>query len=296
MSASGIDSQRSRSTVTGSKWASGRQLTGPQRARKRAVDRARSKQQRLSTLKRIAELEAKLQSVLSETNLDDSEEGITTDNKAGFQRTGNHTNGDLHPHRPRSISSDEQRTAHWPMMAAFGDIVDISPQPSCWEGQYEPSSISHTNSSQKDLMYSNSSMLPGITDSTPPAPGLQLPRSIVLRRGDIPTLWISEAIRSNNESLLVAAQYARKVEVCLDDQINQDVLIRGIIEGWEVLKSRAKVCPLWEILRSIDYLLFWNASPVTRLVMLRMIHHMLLVRIAFRELRSVELTLQVQSF
>jgi hypothetical protein len=76
------------------------------------------------------------------------------------------------------------------------------------------------------------------------------------------------------------AQDARKAEVCLDNQINQDVLIRGIIEGWDIVKSRGKVCPLWEILRSIDHLLFWMASPITRLVMLRMIHHMLLVRIA----------------
>ena len=119
----------------------------------------------------------------------------------------------------------------------------------------------------------------------PPAPSLQLPKAIALQRDDIPSLWISEAVRSRNETLLKQAQEARKVEVCLDDQMNQDVLIRGVMEGWEVVKSRVKICPLWEILRSIDHLLFWTASPVTRLVMLRMIHHMLLVSTDLRFVR-----------
>jgi hypothetical protein len=281
MCVSEYDSQRSWSAVTGSKWASGRCLTDSQRARKRAVDRARSKQRRLSsTLNRIAELEVKLQSVLPEMFPSSSEQRITAEIGNGLPMTRHHANSDVQPCETRLTPSDEQGITDWALILASRDTIETSSLPSGWESEYECSSDRHHNSSQEDLTYFNAPDLRETVGVAPPARGLQLPKSIVLRRGDIPALWISEAIRSNNTSLLMEAQDARKVEVCLDDQINQDVLIRGIIEGWDVVKCRGKICPLWEILRSSDHLLFWMANPITRFVMLRMIHHMLLVRIA----------------
>ncbi|KAE9367998.1 hypothetical protein N431DRAFT_514683 [Stipitochalara longipes BDJ] len=282
MSVSELDWQRS--TGAGLKWASGRRLTDAQRARKRAVDRARNKQQRLSTLNRIAELEVKLQSVLPEAPFNSSERRITTDTGTAFQRRQHHASTDVQRNETRLIPSSELETIDWPLMAASGDTVNIASLPSCWQSEYELSSNSHNNSPQEDLTHLNMSNLQRTMDVTPSAPSIHLPKSIVLRRGDIPTLWISEAVRTNNISLLMQAQDARKVEVCLEDHINQDVLIRGIIEGWEVVKSRVKVCPLWEILRSIDHLLFWMASPITRLVMLRMIHEMLLFKVSGKRL------------
>jgi len=260
-----------------SKWASGRRLTDAQRARKRAVDRARNKQQRLSTLNRIAALEQTLQNFLCETPTTGLEGRIGTDNGALSHGMQDQANSDIREIQAESISSAGRGDTNCALTLASGDTVDISSLPSCWPSQHECSSSSPDNNSQGDSTYSTESGFQWTMGIHPPAPTPQLPKAITLRRGDIPSLWISEAVRSRNEILLMQAQEARKVEVCLDDQMNQDVLIRGVMEGWEVVKSRVNVCPLWEILRSIDHLLFWTASPVTRLVMLRMIHCMLLV-------------------
>lgn len=287
MSVSERDSQRSLGAVTGSKWASGRCLTDVQRARKRAVDRARSRQHRLSTLNRIAELEDKLERVLPEICVRRSEESTAAENVNALLRTRHHANSDIQQSETQLTPVDETKITDWALTAPSGDTIETSSLPGLWQGEFECSSNRHRNGSPENLSYFNVSNLRETVGAAPPDRGLQLPKSIPLRRGDVPALWISEAIRTNNTNLLMEAQDARKVDVCLDDQINQDVLIRGVIEGWDVVKSRGKTCPLWEILRSVDYLLFWMASPITRLVMLRMIHHMLLVRISSGNLHKL---------
>jgi hypothetical protein len=67
--------------------------------------------------------------------------------------------------------------------------------------------------------------------------------------------------------------------VCLDDRLNQNALIRGVLRGWDSLQALSRRCPLWDILRLIDEALFLLSEITTRLSMLRAVHFMLLVRI-----------------
>lgn len=67
--------------------------------------------------------------------------------------------------------------------------------------------------------------------------------------------------------------------VCLDEKLNQDTLIRGVLRGWDNLQPQNRPCPLWDVLRSIDEGLFILSETTTRLSMLRAVHFMLLVRI-----------------
>ncbi|KAH8698961.1 hypothetical protein BGW36DRAFT_396584 [Talaromyces proteolyticus] len=66
------------------------------------------------------------------------------------------------------------------------------------------------------------------------------------------------------------------LQVCTNDQFNQDALIRGVIYGWGVLQKEYFTCPIWSILSRIDILLTKNAAIETRLAVLRGIHLILL--------------------
>ena len=65
--------------------------------------------------------------------------------------------------------------------------------------------------------------------------------------------------------------------ICLNDQLNQDAVIRGVLEGWHAIQGRAYFCPLWSILEQIDERIFIRSGILTRFSMLRMIHLMLQV-------------------
>ncbi|KAJ5648365.1 hypothetical protein N7490_004737 [Penicillium lividum] len=62
--------------------------------------------------------------------------------------------------------------------------------------------------------------------------------------------------------------------VCLSDLTNQDVLIRGVLFGWDKVKNGGFWCPLWEILYQLDAM-FIRSRLLTRICMLRTIHLML---------------------
>ena len=66
--------------------------------------------------------------------------------------------------------------------------------------------------------------------------------------------------------------------ICLDEKSNQDILIRGVLDGWSNLDSCNQRCPLWDILREIDEGLFVLSDFMTRFSMLRAVHFLLLVR------------------
>jgi hypothetical protein len=67
--------------------------------------------------------------------------------------------------------------------------------------------------------------------------------------------------------------------VCTDDQKNQNILIRAILEGWHILQYKNNVCPLWVIIREIDVSINIRSGLATRLTMLRGIHQLLLVHV-----------------
>ncbi|KIW79467.1 hypothetical protein Z517_06079 [Fonsecaea pedrosoi CBS 271.37] len=66
-------------------------------------------------------------------------------------------------------------------------------------------------------------------------------------------------------------------EVCVDEQLNQDALISGVLKGWDSLQSRSRRCPVWDVLRTIDEGLFLLSDILNRLCMLRAVHFMILV-------------------
>ncbi|BCS29528.1 uncharacterized protein APUU_71098A [Aspergillus puulaauensis] len=66
------------------------------------------------------------------------------------------------------------------------------------------------------------------------------------------------------------------LDICSDAQLNQDAIIRGVLEGWHFMENRAYSCPLWKIISQIDELIFMQSGILTRLAMLSTILKMLM--------------------
>ncbi|KAE8333356.1 hypothetical protein BDV39DRAFT_199082 [Aspergillus sergii] len=65
------------------------------------------------------------------------------------------------------------------------------------------------------------------------------------------------------------------LDICSDDKLNEDAIIRGVLEGWHFLEDRAYSCPLWKIISQIDERIFIQSGVLTRLTMLSTILKML---------------------
>ncbi|OBT66044.1 hypothetical protein VE03_03262 [Pseudogymnoascus sp. 23342-1-I1] len=81
--------------------------------------------------------------------------------------------------------------------------------------------------------------------------------------------------------------YMQRREVILQEQANEDFLIRAILHGWETVECQHTICPLRRTLHRIDDLLFRDSSDITRLVMLATIYKMLICQVkaeSYREL------------
>ncbi|KAH8695418.1 hypothetical protein BGW36DRAFT_382659 [Talaromyces proteolyticus] len=75
--------------------------------------------------------------------------------------------------------------------------------------------------------------------------------------------------------VLDKARELDKMEVCFNRQLNEDAIIRGVLEGWHFLQGRTYSCPLWTVVSQIDEKIFMHSGIVTRLSMLSTIHKML---------------------
>ena len=82
-------------------------------------------------------------------------------------------------------------------------------------------------------------------------------------------------------TILATALTLQPSQICLEDNLNQDVLIRGVLYGWGNLQTRGWICPLWRIIQQIDLSITIRNGIVTRLCMLRGMHLFLLVRYSF---------------
>lgn len=61
--------------------------------------------------------------------------------------------------------------------------------------------------------------------------------------------------------------------VCFEDQYNQDVIINAVLKGWKYALNRYdQICPLWEVLQTVDLCLFKECNLIERLGCLRMLH------------------------
>lgn len=67
------------------------------------------------------------------------------------------------------------------------------------------------------------------------------------------------------------------LEICCNDELNQDAIIRGVLEGWHFLEQRTYSCPLWKVISHIDERVFIHSGVLTRLTMLSTIFRMLVV-------------------
>jgi hypothetical protein len=67
------------------------------------------------------------------------------------------------------------------------------------------------------------------------------------------------------------------LDICSSEELNQDAVIRGVLEGWHSVESRTYTCPLWKIIGQIDERIFIHGGILTRLTMLSTILKMLVV-------------------
>jgi hypothetical protein len=67
------------------------------------------------------------------------------------------------------------------------------------------------------------------------------------------------------------------LDICSNDELNQDAIIRGVLEGWHFIEGRTYSCPLWKIIRQIDEQVFIHSGILTRFTMLSTILRMLVV-------------------
>ncbi|KAL2802331.1 hypothetical protein BJX63DRAFT_415301 [Aspergillus granulosus] len=65
------------------------------------------------------------------------------------------------------------------------------------------------------------------------------------------------------------------LDICSSEELNQDAVIRGVLEGWHTVESRTYSCPLWKIISQIDERIFIHGGILTRLTMLSTILKML---------------------
>ncbi|KAL3484206.1 hypothetical protein BJX62DRAFT_230416 [Aspergillus germanicus] len=73
------------------------------------------------------------------------------------------------------------------------------------------------------------------------------------------------------------------MDICSSEELNQDAVIRGVLEGWHSVESRAYSCPLWKIISHIDERIFIHSGILTRLTMLSTILKML-VAVVYRNI------------
>jgi hypothetical protein len=264
-------------------WASGRTLTAAQRARKRALDRQSHRERRYKSQSRIAELEAWINVLLDERANNGGTE-TRTENRSHdtpFQRI---------KHIPDLISTS------WNLEGLLGNGADTS-----WPGgalvsatsphhiDCGPSDHSSSNNNVTALNYKNEVVLAtpeGLLSSnvgqsfpTMSAANRMMTNSPTVSTTPVQTIdafgGISTTQLCNME--LSKANQLTGSQVCQDELINQDSIIRAVLQGWETIERRGYVCPLWETLHRIDDLVFCTSSNITRLVMLYTVHRMLLV-------------------
>ncbi|KAL3442010.1 hypothetical protein BJX65DRAFT_321792 [Aspergillus insuetus] len=65
------------------------------------------------------------------------------------------------------------------------------------------------------------------------------------------------------------------MDICSSEELNQDAIICGVLEGWHFVESKTYSCPLWKIISQIDERKFIHGGILTQLTMLSTILKML---------------------
>ncbi|KAL0935610.1 bZIP transcription factor [Colletotrichum truncatum] len=80
--------------------------------------------------------------------------------------------------------------------------------------------------------------------------------------------------RYANEALGAREMLSTNV-LALEDEMNEHIPIRVILEGWDAVERSEKLPPLWKKLRRTDSLQFRNCPNTERLAILRLMHRLL---------------------
>jgi hypothetical protein len=269
-------------TVSSRPWSSGRTLTAAQRARKRAVDNQSHRERRNRTQSRIAELEAKLEALL-EDKID----------KRGANTTIEEASHEAESQRLEPMSDLISASSN--MEGCVGPGTWTFPSPSDLTTIHSPGYIDCSLSEYNSIINGASAL--DTSQTVLAAPELLLPSNVgqpfprisaARDLGTGPSTISSVAFQTTDqcESIsttqhcnmeLSKVSHLTSNQVCRDELVNQDFIIRAVLQGWETVECRGRFCPLWEMLHRIDDLIFCTSSNITRLVMLYTVHRMLLV-------------------
>ncbi|OJJ88301.1 DUF3425 domain-containing protein, partial [Aspergillus glaucus CBS 516.65] len=85
----------------------------------------------------------------------------------------------------------------------------------------------------------------------------------------------SYTILQLTNDILLQVRQVGTVDICTNERLNHDAIIRGVLGGWHTLRGMTYSCPLWKPLSQIDECIFMHSGVLTRLSMLTMIHTML---------------------
>lgn len=97
----------------------------------------------------------------------------------------------------------------------------------------------------------------------------------------------SYTILQLSNDILLQVRQVGTVDICTNERLNHDAIIRGVLGGWHTLRGMTYSCPLWKPLSQIDECIFMHSGVLTRLSMLTMIHTMLVVRCSISGLFTV---------
>lgn len=272
-------------------WSSGRVMTAAQRERKRRVDRLKQKERRLQTSQLVDDLKAQVESLTNKlAKLESGTAAISS------------TSVDATSLAEVPLATRSLNTAFQPDLTVMGDGVDITPYPvlptnndrtllfpsvcppmssTCLENLLNNTSqvgcLGSEMSIHPEYQYIASSFQPVALDS-PSFPHQQ--QQLSEQRNSMVEHSVCPMQNTVNNLMRRGCMTAKQY-ICTSEQLNQDALIRGIVQGWSSVDSLPYHCPLWTIIKQMDESFFSNSSVITRFCTLRMSHYVLLVCRAF---------------
>lgn len=233
-------------------WATGRILTPAQRERKRAVNRLSHRRKRSLAETRSASLESKIEQLTAELE-------ILRREKITEAR---------HCRCPRQTRQTVEENSLWssPLDAEAAErrgntcSVSLDPFASSNYIPLDPWSVSNEPSEDSRIC------LPIRSDNS--------------HSSSVPPQTLATSCQEVFNHILARALRLSRFEVCTNDTVNQDILVRAVLNGWndvsEQYNGTTIFCPLWNLLRYLDKRIFCMSGFITRLCTLRMIHAMLL--------------------
>ncbi|EME87169.1 uncharacterized protein MYCFIDRAFT_84235 [Pseudocercospora fijiensis CIRAD86] len=249
-------------------WASGRVLTAEQRARKQEVDRKANRFLKKEVQDRLALLEARV---------------LQLEHTSTETRTANPNPG-LSPH---GIASSTSSNGAELSIAPDGSILTVADKVSNWnvaasvfDASHAMTSGSNSGGSVDDHYAAGHSVAGAPNDPDqeefvhpsrahpsnghPELTGVYTAAKPVPSGRDV-TMFLNNLV--NHIRMLPPDR------VCFEDRYNQDVIINAVLKGWRYSLNRYdQICPLWEVLQTVDLCLFKECNLIERLGCLRMLH------------------------